>query len=410
MTSAPRVGFRRAALALFLAGWAASVPAAEMVPNGNADEDGNAPILVVTRDVAGEPGVAIPLAVEVRRRAGRSSPNTYLLGLPKGARLADTSRAVIAAEDRTVVEVTDWNLSELSVTLEPQQTGTFTLAVAALSRPENGEPLRLSRSTFTLDAQPRPEIEPGPAAAARPEPEPPAAIVAARLKAAAQVYVPQAPAIAPLSPSPAEARIEAKPEAKPEARVAAKAETKTAAKAETKAEAWTEAAPAASTRAGPKSAEPPTAPLGAAAPARQPEAAPRAAPVAQAQAGAKPAAAQSASPAPSAAPALAPAPSSAPAAASAPVPAEPKPQALVERAERLIRLGDISGARLVLERAMDRGEPRAVFLLAQTCDPRMLRAWKVQGLQPDPERARALYARAAREGLADPKSLAEAMR
>ncbi|MER2269203.1 hypothetical protein [Methylobacterium oxalidis] len=94
----------------------------------------------------------------------------------------------------------------------------------------------------------------------------------------------------------------------------------------------------------------------------------------------------------------------------APALAEPKPQALVERAERLIRLGDISGARLVLERAMDRGEPRAVFLLAQTCDPRMLRAWKVQGLQPDPERARALYARAAREGLADPKSLAEAMR
>ncbi|MER2268787.1 hypothetical protein ABS774_27415, partial [Methylobacterium oxalidis] len=295
MTSAPRVGFRRAALALLVAGWAGAAPAAETLPARAADDDGTAPILVVTRDVAGEPGVAIPLAVEVRRRAGRSSPNTYLLGLPKGARLADTSRAVVAAEDRTVVEVTDWNLPELSVTLDPQQTGTFTLAVAALSRPENGEPLRLSRSTFTLDVQPRPEIEPGPAAAARPEPEPPAAIVAARLKAAAQVYVPQAPAIPPLSPSSAEAKVADKPEAK----VAAKPETATDPKAESKAEAWTEAAPAASTRAVPKSAEPPAALLGAAAPARQPEAAPRAAPVVQAQAGARPGAALSASPTPS---------------------------------------------------------------------------------------------------------------
>jgi hypothetical protein len=83
---------------------------------------------------------------------------------------------------------------------------------------------------------------------------------------------------------------------------------------------------------------------------------------------------------------------------------------LIERAERLIRIGDISGARLVLERAVDRGEPRAMFLLAQTCDPRMLRAWNVQGLRPDPERARALYARAAQEGLREAKPLADAMR
>ncbi|MFC5557030.1 hypothetical protein [Methylobacterium iners] len=73
-------------------------------------------------------------------------------------------------------------------------------------------------------------------------------------------------------------------------------------------------------------------------------------------------------------------------------------KALVERAERLIKHGDISGARLVLERAADRGDPRATFLLAQTCDPRMLRIWKVQGLRPDPDRARALYAKAAKDG------------
>ena len=102
-----------------------------------------------------------------------------------------------------------------------------------------------------------------------------------------------------------------------------------------------------------------------------------------------------------------------PAAAPSP-PAPPAPaaeadgKALVERAERLIRLGDISGARLVLERAADRGDARATFLLAQTCDPRMLRAWKVQGLRPDPDRARALYAKAAQEGLREDRPVTEA--
>ena len=100
----------------------------------------------------------------------------------------------------------------------------------------------------------------------------------------------------------------------------------------------------------------------------------------------------------------------APAAASAARAVDANGKTLVERAERLIRLGDISGARLVLERAADRGEPRATFLLAQTCDPRMLRAWNVQGLRPDPERARALYAKAAQEGLREAKPLADAMR
>lgn len=115
-----------------------------------------------------------------------------------------------------------------------------------------------------------------------------------------------------------------------------------------------------------------------------------------------------AAPAPAAqpAPALAtPAPAPAP-----PRTPEPDGKALVERAERLIRLGDISGARLVLERAADRGDARATFLLAQTCDPRMLRAWNVRGFRPDPDRARALYAKAAQEGLRDAKPLADAMR
>ena len=70
----------------------------------------------------------------------------------------------------------------------------------------------------------------------------------------------------------------------------------------------------------------------------------------------------------------------------------------MERARGLIRLGDISGARLLLERAQARNAPNATFLLAQTWDPAMLRSWKVRGLRPDPDLARSLYAKAAEPG------------
>jgi hypothetical protein len=79
---------------------------------------------------------------------------------------------------------------------------------------------------------------------------------------------------------------------------------------------------------------------------------------------------------------------------------------LVERAKGLIRLGDISGARLLLERAQARNAPNATFLLAQTWDPERLRSWKVRGLRSDADLARSLYARAAEQGRADERRLA----
>ena len=85
-------------------------------------------------------------------------------------------------------------------------------------------------------------------------------------------------------------------------------------------------------------------------------------------------------------------------------PAGPDP--LVERAKGLIRLGDISGARLLLERAQARLAPNATFLLAQTWDPVMLRTWKVRGLRADPDLARSLYAKAAGQQQTDERLLA----
>jgi hypothetical protein len=82
---------------------------------------------------------------------------------------------------------------------------------------------------------------------------------------------------------------------------------------------------------------------------------------------------------------------------------EPGIVALVDRAQRLIRLGDISGARLLLERAVARGDRRAAFFLAQTYDPEVLRSWKARGLPADPERARALYSQAEQAGINEAK-------
>jgi len=91
---------------------------------------------------------------------------------------------------------------------------------------------------------------------------------------------------------------------------------------------------------------------------------------------------------------------------------QPKPQIdpLVERARGLIRLGDISGARRLLERAQARNAPNATFLLAQTWDPAMLKSWNVRGLRADPDLARNLYAKAAGQDRADERLIAATSR
>ncbi|WP_150117452.1 hypothetical protein [Microvirga vignae] len=66
-------------------------------------------------------------------------------------------------------------------------------------------------------------------------------------------------------------------------------------------------------------------------------------------------------------------------------------QRLVDRAEALLQARDISGARLLLERAAERGSARGAYLLAQTYDPSVLARWQVRGVPGDPEKARKFY-------------------
>ena len=76
-------------------------------------------------------------------------------------------------------------------------------------------------------------------------------------------------------------------------------------------------------------------------------------------------------------------------------------QRLTIRASELLRLGDISGARLLLGRAAASGDARAIFALAETYDPNRLAALGVRGIRGEPERAKALYAEALAEGVAE---------
>jgi hypothetical protein len=83
---------------------------------------------------------------------------------------------------------------------------------------------------------------------------------------------------------------------------------------------------------------------------------------------------------------------------------------LLSKANELIRPGDVSGARLLLERAFETGSAEAAFYLAQTYDPRILESWNVQGIRPDPEKARELYNLAHEGGVTKAKEMGELMR
>ena len=67
---------------------------------------------------------------------------------------------------------------------------------------------------------------------------------------------------------------------------------------------------------------------------------------------------------------------------------------LMRRGDTLLQSGDISGARLMYERAADGGSARAAMAMGGTFDPAVLAGLRAIGLRPDPARAVAWYRRA----------------
>jgi len=77
--------------------------------------------------------------------------------------------------------------------------------------------------------------------------------------------------------------------------------------------------------------------------------------------------------------------------------------ALLKRGQDLLAAGDIASARLMLRHLAEAGDAQASFILAGTFDAAVLAKLRVVGAQPDPEKARAWYARAAELGSLEAK-------
>ena len=83
---------------------------------------------------------------------------------------------------------------------------------------------------------------------------------------------------------------------------------------------------------------------------------------------------------------------------------------LINRARTQIQVGDITGARLLLQRAASGREPVALMALAETYDPAMLARWGSRGIKGDAAKARELYQVAAESGLAEARTRVLAVR
>ena len=76
---------------------------------------------------------------------------------------------------------------------------------------------------------------------------------------------------------------------------------------------------------------------------------------------------------------------------------------LLKRAKSLLAVGDISAARLLLERAADAQEAEAALMLGSTYDPQVVGNRDMRSITPDPALARQWYQKAATLGSADAK-------
>ena len=85
-------------------------------------------------------------------------------------------------------------------------------------------------------------------------------------------------------------------------------------------------------------------------------------------------------------------------------------QRLLARATAFLGQADISGARLLLQHALERGSARAAFMLAETYDAHVLKSWRASGISGDRTKARELYERAQAGGIEDAKERIEALK
>jgi hypothetical protein len=105
-----------------------------------------------------------------------------------------------------------------------------------------------------------------------------------------------------------------------------------------------------------------------------------------------------------------PAPSPVPAASASPALPQDEIASLLKRGRDLIASGDIPSARLMLKLVAEGGNAEAAFVLAGTFDPTVLANLRAIGVQGDPAKARAWYARAAELGSLEARQRLQALR
>jgi hypothetical protein len=105
-----------------------------------------------------------------------------------------------------------------------------------------------------------------------------------------------------------------------------------------------------------------------------------------------------------------PAPSPAPTASASPALPQDEVASLLKRGRDLIASGDVASARLVLTLVAEGGNAEAAFTLAGTFDPTVLASLRAIGVQGDPTKARAWYARAADLGSLEARQRLQALR
>jgi hypothetical protein len=76
-------------------------------------------------------------------------------------------------------------------------------------------------------------------------------------------------------------------------------------------------------------------------------------------------------------------------------------ETMARRAAAMIKMGDIAAARVLLERPAHNGYAQAMFALAETYDPRVLRQWGIRRPKGDMAQARILYGEALKGGVTE---------
>jgi hypothetical protein len=87
----------------------------------------------------------------------------------------------------------------------------------------------------------------------------------------------------------------------------------------------------------------------------------------------------------------------------------PEVARLLVRARTLLDQGNISAARIVLERAAETGSAQASFMLAETYDPAILSTWGTYGTRGEATKAREHYAKAHAGGIQEAKNRSDAL-